>query len=38
MLITADLEPAMLAKARSLNTFIADRRPGLYGALTEPRA
>jgi len=38
MLITADLDPALLAKARSLNTFIADRRPALYGALTEPRA
>jgi predicted amidohydrolase len=35
MLITADLDPALLAKARSLNTFIADRRPTLYGALTE---
>ncbi len=35
MLITADLDPALLAKARSLNTFLADRRPDLYGALTE---
>jgi predicted amidohydrolase len=36
-LITADLDPALLATARSLNTFIADRRPDLYGALTEKR-
>jgi predicted amidohydrolase len=37
-MILADLDPALLAKARALNTFLADRRPGLYGALTETPA
>jgi predicted amidohydrolase len=37
-MIMADLDPALLAKARVLNTFLADRRPGLYGALTETPA
>jgi predicted amidohydrolase len=37
-MIFADLDPALLAKARVLNTFLADRRPGLYGALTETPA
>ncbi len=32
-LITAELDPALLAKARAQNTYLADRRPALYGAL-----
>jgi predicted amidohydrolase len=32
-MIVADLEPAALQRARGLNTYLADRRPGLYGAL-----
>jgi len=34
-MIFATLDPALLARARVLNTYLADRRPGLYGALTE---
>ncbi len=34
-LIRAELDPAMFAKARVFNRFLSDRRPGLYGALTE---
>jgi predicted amidohydrolase len=36
-LIHADLDPAMFAKARVLNTYLTDRRPGLYSALTEAK-
>jgi predicted amidohydrolase len=32
-LISAELDPGMLAKARALNSFLADRRPALYGGL-----
>jgi predicted amidohydrolase len=35
-LIVADLDPAQLAGSRALNPYLADRRPGLYGALGEP--
>jgi predicted amidohydrolase len=34
-LISADLDPAALIRARQFNTFLADRRPALYGALTK---
>jgi predicted amidohydrolase len=34
-LIFADLDPARLRAARRANTYLADRRPRLYGALTQ---
>jgi predicted amidohydrolase len=33
-LIAAELDPALLRAARRANTYLADRRPALYGALT----
>jgi predicted amidohydrolase len=36
--ISAALDTAMFAKARIFNTFIANRRPSLYGALVEGAA
>jgi predicted amidohydrolase len=36
-LIVAKLEPALLARSRRLNPYLADRRPGLYGALAARR-
>ncbi|QDY75839.1 carbon-nitrogen hydrolase family protein [Streptomyces qinzhouensis] len=32
-LVTADVDPAFLAASRAGNPYLADRRPGLYGAL-----
>jgi predicted amidohydrolase len=32
-LILADADPALLAASRAANPYLADRRPGLYGAL-----
>ena len=37
-LIRAELTPTMLTRARAFNSFLSDRRPGLYGALTDGRA
>jgi predicted amidohydrolase len=34
-LISATLDAAMFVKARAFNTFLGDRRPALYGALSE---
>jgi predicted amidohydrolase len=34
-LIRAALNPAMFTKARAFNSFLSDRRPGLYAALTQ---
>ncbi|MEW2506956.1 carbon-nitrogen hydrolase family protein [Amycolatopsis sp. NPDC047767] len=34
-LIFADVDPAVLARARTENTYLADRRPALYRSLTE---
>jgi len=36
--IVATLDAGLLAKSRALNTYLADRRPAHYTALTEPRA
>ncbi|WP_046467983.1 carbon-nitrogen hydrolase family protein [Allosalinactinospora lopnorensis] len=35
-LLVADVDPTVLRTARRDNTYLADRRPGLYAALTEP--
>ena len=35
-LILADLDPDLLAASRRLNTYLADRRPELYGGLAAP--
>ena len=35
-LILADLDAAALQQARRLNTYLADRRPALYGSLAAP--
>ncbi|MBV2354529.1 carbon-nitrogen hydrolase family protein [Streptomyces sp. J2-1] len=32
-LLTADLDPALLAASRAANPYLTDRRPGLYGPL-----
>jgi nitrilase len=37
-MITADLDPGALVRARVQNTYLADRRPALYGGLTEMSA
>lgn len=34
-LLLAEIDPARLASSRAVNTHLRDRRPGLYGALTE---
>jgi predicted amidohydrolase len=34
-LLHADLNAEMFAKARVFNTYLTDRRPGLYSALTK---
>ena len=34
-LLLAEIDPARLASSRADNTHLRDRRPGLYGALTE---
>jgi predicted amidohydrolase len=36
-LILADLDPSRLDASRRLNTYLADRRPELYGELVTPR-
>jgi predicted amidohydrolase len=36
-LILADLDPSRLAASRRLNTYLADRRPELYGELAGAR-
>ena len=36
-LITAELDPELLRTSRALNTYFQDRRPELYGPLTQPR-
>jgi predicted amidohydrolase len=37
-LIVADLDFGLLERSRRINTYLADRRPSLYGALTKPSA
>jgi predicted amidohydrolase len=37
-MIRAELTPTMFTRARAFNSFLSDRRPGLYGALTEGKA
>ncbi|WLQ32698.1 carbon-nitrogen hydrolase family protein [Streptomyces castrisilvae] len=32
-LVTADIDPALLAASRAANPYLRDRRPGLYGSL-----
>lgn len=32
-LVTADVDPALLAASRAANPYLRDRRPGLYGSL-----
>ncbi|MEU2249073.1 carbon-nitrogen hydrolase family protein [Streptomyces sp. NPDC019224] len=32
-LVTADVDPALLADSRAANPYLRDRRPGLYGSL-----
>ncbi|MFF7332346.1 carbon-nitrogen hydrolase family protein [Streptomyces sp. NPDC090306] len=34
-LVLGDVDPALLAASRAANPYLADRRPGLYGALTD---
>ena len=36
-LILADIDPASMAESRRLNTYLADRRPELYGTLVTRR-
>jgi hypothetical protein len=33
--LLAEIDPAGLASSRAVNTHLRDRRPQLYGALTE---
>jgi hypothetical protein len=35
-MLFADLDPALLAASRPLNTYLADRRPELYEGLIKP--
>jgi predicted amidohydrolase len=37
-MIAAELDPALMEKARALNTYLADRRPALYGAVVRASA
>lgn len=34
-LVLGDVDPALLAASRAANPYLADRRPGLYGTLTD---
>jgi predicted amidohydrolase len=36
ILIVAELDPGLLSRSRTLNTYLTDRRPELYGALSKP--
>jgi predicted amidohydrolase len=37
-LLVAEIDPASYAESRRINTYLADRRPGLYGAVAAPGA